>query len=159
MRLRFLSFIFMNFCFLLSPVIAEIKTSSLNGVWFICEYSIGNSPPDDNCSMLDNDGFLVESGTISHLKVKNSTQEGCRGNRDGHCFKKETRGLIAKKREIGSFNIGSNWVEVEYLSCSQRYWFKEKKNYWHAWPDEEKCFWTRDKEFYVKNYRGNLIID
>ena len=45
--------------------------------------------------MLDNDGFLVEMGTISHLKVKNSRQEGCRGNRNGHCFKKETIGKLS----------------------------------------------------------------
>ena len=109
--------------------------------------------------MLDNDGFLVEMGNISHLRIKNSTQQGCRGNRIGHCFKKDTRGLKAKKRKIGDFSIGPNWVEVKYLSCSQRYWFKEYEDYWHGWPDEEKCFWSRDKEFFVKNYKGDLVID
>ena len=44
---------------------------NLDGMWFICEYSVSNNPPDDNCEMLDNDGFLVEQGKISHLKIKN----------------------------------------------------------------------------------------
>ena len=49
----------------LSGYSSEIK--NLDGIWFICEYSVSNSPPDDNCEMLDNDGFLVEKGLISHL--------------------------------------------------------------------------------------------
>ena len=48
------------------------EIQNLDGIWFICEYSISNDPPDDNCEMLDNDGFLVEQGKISHLKIKNS---------------------------------------------------------------------------------------
>ena len=60
------------------------EIQNLDGIWFICEYSISNNPPDDNCEMLDNDGFLVEQGKISHLKIKNSKQEGCRGDRNGH---------------------------------------------------------------------------
>ena len=46
------------------------EIQNLNGIWFICEYSISNNPPNDNCEMLDNDGFLVEQGKISHLKIK-----------------------------------------------------------------------------------------
>ena len=136
---------------------SEIK--NLDGIWFICEYSVSNNPPNDNCEMLDNDGFLVEKGLISHLKIKNSQQEGCRGNRKGHCFKNGIPGLKAKKRKIGEFLIGSNWVEVDYLSCKQRFWFKENKNFWHGWPDDKKCFWTRKKEFFVKRYNGKLTIN
>ena len=109
--------------------------------------------------MLDNDGFLVEQGKISHLKIKNSQQEGCRGDRTGHCFKDGTMGLKAKKRKIGNFTIGSNWVEVKHLSCTQRFWFKEYENFWHGWPDDKKCFWTRNKEFYVQRYQGELKIN
>ena len=68
-------------------------------------------------------------------------------------------GLKAKKRKIGEFLIGSNWVEVDYLSCTQRFWFKENKNFWHGWPDDKKCFWTRKKEFFVKRYNGELTIN
>ena len=52
--------------------------------------------------MLDNDGFLVDEGEISHLKIKNSQQEGCRGNRKGHCFINGALGLKAKKRKLNS---------------------------------------------------------
>ena len=136
---------------------SEIK--NLDGIWFICEYSVSNIPPDDNCEMLDNDGFHVEKGLISHLKIKNSQQLGCRGNKKGHCFKNGVAGLKAKKRKIGEFLIGSNWVKVNYLSCTQRFWFKQYKNFWHGWPDDEKCFWTRKKEFFVKRYNGELTIN
>ena len=132
---------------------------NLDGIWFICEYSINNNPPDDKCKMRDNDGFLVEQGKIAHLKIKNSRQEGCRGNRTGHCFKSDTLGLKAKKRKIGEFVIGSNWVEVDYLSCTQRFWFKEFETFWHGWPDNKKCFWTRKKEFFVQRYEGDLEIN
>ena len=136
---------------------SEIK--NLDGIWFICEYSVSNNPPDDDCEMLDNDGFLIEHGKISHLKIKNSRQEGCRGNRTGHCFKSDALGLKAKKRKIGEFVIGSNWVEVDYLSCTQRFWFEEFETYWHGWPDDKKCFWTRKKEFFVQRYKGVLKIN
>ena len=135
------------------------EIQNLDGIWFICEYSVSNNPPNDNCEMLDNDGFLIEQGLISHLKIKNSQQEGCRGNRTGHCFKSDTIGLKVKKRKIGEFVIGSNWVEVDYLSCTQRFWFKEFENYWHGWPDDKKCFWTRKKEFFVQRYKGELVIN
>ncbi len=135
------------------------EIQNLDGIWFICEYSVSNNPPNDNCEMLDNDGFLVEQGLISHLKIKNSQQEGCRGNRTGHCFKSDTIGLKVKKRKIGEFVIGSNWVEVDYLSCTQRFWFKEFETYWHVWPDDKKCFWTRKKEFFVQRYKGELVIN
>ena len=126
-------------------VYAEVK--NLDGIWFICEYSVSNNPPDDNCEMLDNDGFLVEEGKISHLKIKNSKQQGCRGDRTGHCFTSGNLGLKAKKRKIGEFIIGSNWVEVNYLSCTQRYWFEEFDNYWHGWPDDNRCFGRVTKNF------------
>ena len=135
------------------------EIQNLDGIWFICEYSVSNNPPNDNCEMLDNDGFLIEQGLISHLKIKNSQQEGCRGNRTGHCFKSDTIGLKVKKRKIGEFVIGSNWVEVDYLSCTQRFWFKEFETYWHVWPDDKKCFWTRKKEFFVQRYKGELVIN
>ena len=138
---------------------SKAENQNLNGLWFICEFSISNSPPDDQCEMLDNDGFLVDEGEISHLKIKNSQQEGCRGNRKGHCFINGTLGLKAKKRKIGDFIIGSDWVEVDYLSCTQKFWFEQHKYYWHGWPDDKKCFWTRDKEFYVQRYTGEIFID
>ena len=87
--------------FFISSTSQSSEIQNLDGIWFICEYSISNNPPDDNCDMLDNDGFLVEQGKISHLKIKNSKQEGCRGDRTGHCFKVSTVGLEAKKRKIG----------------------------------------------------------
>jgi hypothetical protein len=97
-HLLFSSIVFsLIFIFPLSGISSEIK--NLDGVWFICEYSVSNNPPDDNCEMLDNDGFLVEKGLISHLKIKNSQQEGCRGNRKGHCFKNGITGLKAKKKK------------------------------------------------------------
>ena len=149
------------FCFvLIVPLIGKSsETQNLYGIWFICEFSISNNPPLDNCEMLDNDGFLVEQGKISHLKINNSKQEGCRGNKKGHCFRDGTLGLNAKKRKIGEFNIGVNWVEVDYLACKQKFWFKVYENYWHGWPDDQKCFWTRDKEFYVQRYIGKLKIN
>ncbi len=55
-------------------------------------------------------------------------------------------------------SIREAWVEVDYLSCTQRYWFEEFDNYWHGWPDENRCFWTRDKEFFVQRYVEELII-
>jgi len=149
-------FVLMFFFNLLNNVSAEVKT--LDGIWFICEYSISNNPPHDNCEMLDNDGFLVDQGVISHLQIKNSTQQGCRGNRTGHCFTSGTLGLKAKKRKIGKFIIGSNWVEVDYFSCTQRYWFEEFGNFWHGWPDANRCFWTREKEFFVQRYFEELTI-
>ena len=142
-----------------SNTFAETKNQNLDGVWFICELSVSNLPPEDNCEMLDNDGFLVKESKISHLKIKNSKEENCRGGRKGHCFLSNTKGLKAKIRKIGDFKIGPNWVEVDYLSCTQRFWFTEFKSYWHGWPDNERCFWTRKKEFFIKRYSNMISIE
>ena len=139
---------------------ADSKTNFVwNGVWFTCEFSNRTKAPDDGCYMFDNEGFRVSDGIFTYLEVINSTEKNCRGNKTGHCFKSDALGLKAKKRKIGEFVIGSNWVEVDYLSCTQRFWFEEFETYWHGWPDDKKCFWTRKKEFFVKRYNGELTIN
>ena len=97
------SLIVFSLIFILPLLANSSEIKNLDGIWFICEYSVSNNPPNDNCEMLDNDGFLVDKGLISHLKIKNSQQEGCRGNRKGHCFINGITGLKAKKEKSGNF--------------------------------------------------------
>ena len=67
-------------------------------------------------------------------------------------------GPKSQKRKIGNFTIGSNWVEVKHLTALRGFGLK-CENFWHGWPDDKKCFWTRNKEFYVQRYQGELKIN
>ena len=42
----------------------EIK--ELKGYWFECEFSGKIKPPNDNCKMLDDDGFLFDNEHAIH---------------------------------------------------------------------------------------------
>ena len=53
-------------------------SKSLEGYWFQCEYSGKNTPPDDDCKMLDNDGFKFEKNNLIHTKNIESLEENCK---------------------------------------------------------------------------------
>ena len=131
---------------------------TLNGNWFECEFAISGRIPLDNCNMLDDDGFLVEDEIIYHLKVKNSKEDNCRSNRIGHCFSYSKTHLEVFKSKIGKFEIGEKSIKVKYMGCNQNFLINKFNNIWKVSPDINKCFWTRDKNFFLRKWEGKLII-
>lgn len=136
---------------------AKAVTDGWNGVWFTCEFAQRTRAPDDGCKMFDDEGFRVEEGRFTYLRVKNSEETACRGNKKGQCFKAETPRISVTKRNIGKIDIGPGWIKVRYLGCSQLYHLTEFQDFYEAVPDEKKCFWANKRQFYVARYHGDVV--
>jgi hypothetical protein len=138
---------------------ADTNTNVIwNGVWFTCEFSNRTKAPDDGCYMFDNEGFRVTDGIFSYLKVINSTEKQCRGNKTGHCFKSDEEDIIVKESPIGKIDIQPDHLFVRYLGCKQRFSFQETTDFFAVIPDEKKCFWASKRHFYVARYNGDLSV-
>ena len=82
------------------PAVAQDKQLQTE-VWFRCEFAHSRIAPDDDCRMLDDDGFMLVKGVIYHVKVSDSEQTGCRGQRAGQCFLKTRPEITVDGSEIG----------------------------------------------------------
>ena len=133
------------------PAVSEGINFS-GGVWFSCEFAHSRIPPNDQCRMLDDDGFQVIEGTVFHIKVVNSLEKNCRQNRVGNCFLKAQKGLMAERSKIGPIILLNNIAEVTWLGCSQKYLLTEHAHYTEIMPDKEQCWWTPDKRYFVARY-------
>ncbi len=140
--------------------VAENQTNKIwNGVWFTCEFSQRTRAPDDKCNMFDNEGFKVDDGVFSYLKMTNSTEKDCRGNKMGHCFNRNMNTIIVKESAIGKIDIRPDHLFVSYLGCKQLFSFEQTEDYYAVIPNEEKCFWASKRHFYVARYLGNISVD
>ncbi len=159
MNNSFSSFLFI-FLVLLNPKELFSQNEKIYGKWFECEFSISGSIPFDDCDMLDDDGFLVEENNLYHLKIISSNEINCRGNKKGNCFKFKTNEIKTKKSKLGKIESSTNNIKVKYMGCSQIYWIKQINNkFWKIFPDQNKCYWTREKNFYVRKWEGRLLLD
>ena len=125
-------------------------------VWFQCEFAHSRIPPDDDCRMLDDDGFLLVEGLIYHVKVSDSKETGCRGERVGHCFSRSRPEVTVEGTEIGPLNRTAEGFIVDYFGCTQRYQMVPLTNFVKVTPAGEHCFWTPDKHYYIARYKGRL---
>ena len=128
------------------------------GIWFRCEFAHSQIPPDDNCRMLDDDGFQVIRGIVHHVKVVDSAETKCRNNRIGNCFKKTETGLSAEITEIGPIQLSEKGAEVTWLGCTQKYGITKHTYYLELSPDAEQCWWTPNKRYFVARYAGHIKI-
>ena len=130
-----------------------------SGAWFLCEFAHSKIPPDDNCRMLDDDGFMVKDGMVFHIKVNNSREAGCRGGRTGHCVAQGNAPLTADISEIGPIEVGENRITVRFMACSQLYSVTSLGAYIEIKPTGERCYWTPDKGYYLSKYNGPLSVN
>ncbi len=133
----------------------ELK--GLDGYWFQCEFSGKNTPPDDDCIMLDNDGFKFEKNTLIHIKNVNSLEENCKKNKIGQCFKFDTKSIVVDYGRKDNIHISKNKLILSFLGCNQTYELFYQKNFLEAVPDKNKCFWAGKKHFFIKKYTGKVI--
>ncbi len=129
-----------------------------SGVWFLCEYAHSKIPPSDNCTMLDDDGFMVRDGVVFHVKITDSKETNCRGERIGNCFKRDAEEISAKTDKIGPIEIASSHLAVDFFGCIQSYDFSSKGAYLEIRPAGEQCFWTPDKHYYLARYEGRIKL-
>ncbi|MEK9679185.1 MAG: hypothetical protein VW169_12450 [Rhodospirillaceae bacterium] len=129
-----------------------------SGVWFLCEYAHSKIPPSDNCAILDDDGFMVRDGVVFHVKVTDSRETKCRGDRIGNCFKRTDEEITAKTDKIGPVEVASPHLAVDYFGCIQSYDFASKGAFMEIRPAGEQCFWTPDKHYYLARYEGRIKL-
>ncbi len=138
----------------------ELKVSAkdFNGIWFRCEFAHSQIPPEDDCRMLDDDGFQVIKGVVHHVKITNSEETNCRHKRLGNCFLKNHTGLEAERSEIGPIDFSARSASVTWLGCTQKYGITRHPNYLDIAPAGELCWWASNKHYFVARYSGPLKI-
>ena len=134
------------------------KNQKLAGAWFLCEFAHSKIPPSDGCSMLDDDGFMVREGILYHIKVQESHQKGCRGERLGNCLVQGKSPVTAVISEIGSIEVVGNQLKASFLGCTQVYYRRFHGTYVEIGPAEDRCFWTSDKSYFLARYLGELVL-
>ena len=129
-----------------------------NGTWFFCEFAHSQIPPEDNCKMLDDDGFQIINGIVYRIKIKNSIETMCRHNRVGNCFLRHQVGLFAERSELGPIKLSERKIHLTWLGCTQEYSIIKHSNYSEINPDSEICWWASRKHYFISRYVGDIQI-
>ena len=129
-----------------------------NGTWFVCEFAHSQIPPEDNCIMLDDDGFQIINGIVYRVKIKNSIETTCRHNRVGNCFFRHQAGLFAERSELGPIKLSDNKIHLTLLGCTQEYSIIKHSNYIEIILDSEICRWVSRKHYFISQYIGRMQI-
>ena len=140
------------------PGNATGQTKNLDGAWFACEFAHSQIAPDDNCKMLDDDGFLVAGQKVNHIKVLGSQEQACRQNRTGNCFKRDQAKVVVARDSTGTFRTTTDGFQIEYWGCSQEYKMSQRSGYYEVTPVDGLCYWASDKRYYLARYTGELKI-
>ena len=140
------------------------------GAWFECEYAARTAPPEDGCSMLDDDGLLFRDGGVSHIKVVESKEaDGCRKQQPGQCFRADEKRVSASTNPTGSKETLSTWLLrratfnpdtliLRFLGCAQIYHVTKMGNFLETRPDDDRCIWAQKKRFYLRRYEGEITF-
>ncbi len=140
-------------------VFAQDSGISWDGVWFKCEFSGRNTPPPDDCEILDDDGFLFEKNRFSHVKLLNGREAAaCKKQRAGECFRASEPSITVSKARHGKAKLTPTSIGLRYFGCTQVFDARSLGNYLEAKPAAKKCFFTRDRYFYLRRYAGAVVI-
>ncbi len=129
---------------------------ALDGVWFTCEFARSTTPPDDECEMFDDEGFIVDGGKIAYLRNTASAETDCRGSKKGQCFLRSTQAITVSRRPVGAARIENHQLLVSYMGCTQAFDLRPQENYVAVIPAKKRCLWTRKRHFYVARYNGKI---
>ena len=130
----------------------------LKGYWFECEFSEKSTPPNDQCEMLDDDGFNFKENVAINIKNISSKEINCKKNKIGQCFQSNTKSINVKVGRLDQVKFQDSHLILTFLGCSQKFKLKNYINFIEAMPDIKKCFWTGKKHFYLKKYNGSVNI-
>ena len=129
---------------------------SWQGVWFSCEFAQRQRAPDDGCAMFDDEGFSFEDGKLSYVRMQGSTEEGCRGNKIGQCFKRDSTAISVTSKDIGKARIEDDRLIVRYWGCEQSYRLFEGADYMTVKPLGKSCLWSQERHFYIAPFTGRV---
>lgn len=133
------------------------RASKWEGVWFTCEFAQRQSPPDDGCTMFDDEGFRYKDGILSYLKMLGSEQTACRGNKKGQCFLRNRPSIRTSSRQIGDITIINDKMIVRYWGCDQPFSLHDGPDYMTVKPIGKKCLWSQERHFYIAPYEGDVL--
>ncbi|MDA0331951.1 MAG: hypothetical protein O3C44_10195 [Proteobacteria bacterium] len=151
---------------LLAIVGASIPTTSVRadgfgtpdnqwpGIWFICEFAQRQRAPDDACQMFDDEGFQLADGQLSYLRITQSDETACRGDKKGQCFRRDRPEITITKTNRGRLTLRENQFDVTFLGCTQTFYFADTEHYREMWPDDDRCFWASKRRFYIAPFDG-----
>jgi hypothetical protein len=144
--------------FLPAPTVQAANFGSLDnqwpGIWFICEFAQRQRAPDDGCQMFDDEGFQLADGRLSYLRITQSDETACRGEKKGQCFRRDRPTIEVTKTNRGTLTLRKNQFDVRFLGCTQTYFFADTEDYREMWPDEDRCFWASERRFYIAPFDG-----
>ena len=126
------------------------------GIWFICEFAQRQRAPDDACQMFDDEGFQLADGGLSYLRITQSDETACRGEKKGQCFRRDRKDITVTKTNRGRLTLRENQFDVKFLGCTQTFYFADTEHYREMWPDEDRCFWASKRRFYIAPFDGNF---
>ena len=128
------------------------------GFWFTCEFANRQRPPDDGCRMFDDEGFQLAEGRLRYIRITESDEIRCRGQKKGQCFAADRPEITITRSDRGKLSLGKNQFKVRYFGCTQIYYFADRADYREIWPDQKRCFWTSKRRFYIAPYKGKVTI-
>ena len=138
------------------PGPSAMADDSWGGTWFTCEFARSQTPPDDECAMFDDEGFRFSNGRFTYVRITESDETACRGDKVGQCFRRDRPAITISTSDRGKLDLGPERIRVKYLFCTQTFYFKDTEHYREIWPDEDRCFWARKRHFYIARYDGEI---
>jgi len=141
---------------LMHPVSASSLPDKWQGVWFSCEFAQRQRAPDDGCKMFDDEGFTFTDGRLNYVRITESDETACRGEKVGQCFRRDRPAIAITSQNRGKLKMGATSFTVRFLGCKQLFHFSDKPDYREIWPDENRCFWAGKRRFYIAPYPGKV---
>ena len=138
------------------PALPAAADDSWSGTWFTCEFARSQTPPDDQCAMFDDEGFRFSNGRFTYVRITESDETACRGEKVGQCFWRDRPAISISTSDRGKLDLGPEKIRVKYLFCTQTFYFKDTEHYREIWPDEGRCFWARKRHLYIARYDGEI---
>ena len=126
------------------------------GVWCSCEFAQRQRAPDDVCVMFDDEGFTFTNGRLNYIRITESEETACRGQKIGQCFRRDRTGIAITSQDRGKLDMDATSFTVRFLGCKQLFHFSDTPDYREIWPDEDRCFWAGKRRFYIAPYVGNV---
>ena len=132
-------------------------STTLEGVWFTCEFTQSQTPPDDDCQTFDDEGFRFSDGTATYLRMLGSEETNCKGGKKGQCFPRSIPEISVSTRSLGKITYGQDWIDIHYLFCTQRFYTKASEHFITLIPNEPRCLWAGKRHFYIAPFTGTII--
>lgn len=126
------------------------------GTWFTCEFAKSRTPPHESCAMFDDEGFRFSDGRFTYVRITESDETACRGDKAGQCFRRDRPAITIRTSDRGKLDLGPDRIKVRYMLCTQTFYFKDTEHYREIWPDKKRCFWARKRHFYIARYAGEI---